>query len=750
MAIAGHMARRVLSIEGNMRSCTMSTSMIARMGFFVVHLFAFPLWAADIPQTPLDGRALPQFVDPLPTLETIVAGPDRLTLHMREFRTMPLPGSFRGANGGYAGTWTWGYLPEGATERGSYLGPVIVATRGVPTEIAWVNDLGTTAESRVLAYTQSTDQTLHWADPAHGGADACAEAVEPATPPSGECAEHYGGAIPAVVHLHGGEVPPTLDGGPDAWFTSDGAAQGHAYYSRDPGSRNAAVYRYPNVQEPAATWFHDHTLGATRLNVYAGLAGAYVVVDPAHERADLPPAIPLVIQDRIFDVDGQLYFPAGVPFVPNPSHPFWVPEFIGDVILVNGETWPYLDVPRRRVRFIIVNGSNARTYALSLVSQGKDEPGPTIWQIGTDGGYLDRPAAIGGGHDGPEHLLLMPGERADVIVDFSQVRRGTKMLLRNIARAPYPTGETVHGSTTGRVMQLRAVGARQHDATYDPASGEPLRAPMVRLADPATGTVAADVDVRVVRQLTLNEVIGDASVFGGVDYEGGPLEVLVNNTEYPGESMRSYGDFVPVSVGGVTTYYSELPEEGATEVWEIVNMTADAHPIHLHLTQFQVLNRQRFDARKYMTAYDALFPGGIEPMSGTVYPPGRYIPGFGPPLDYRADRNPAGGGKEGGNPDVTPYLRGQPKPPPANEAGWKDTVRTMPGEVTRIIVRWAPTSLPADTPQSQATYPFDPDGGHGYVWHCHIIDHEDNEMMRPTSIVANATAARTYVQGVDY
>jgi FtsP/CotA-like multicopper oxidase with cupredoxin domain len=299
-------------------------------------------------------------------------------------------------------------------------------------------------------------------------------------------------------------------------------------------------------------------------------------------------------------------------------------------------------------------------------------------------------------------------------------------------------------------MQLRVVGDRRADASYDPASGLPLRPPMVRLADPAAGAVATDVEVRVVRQLTLNEVIGEPSTFAGVAYEGGPLEVLVNNTEYPGESFRPYGDFVPVTINGVTSYYSERPDEGSTEVWEIVNMTADAHPIHLHLVQFQLVNRQRFDVRGYAGEYAASFPGGIEPMSGTVYPPAIYIPGFGPPYDYRADRNPVGGGKAGGNPDVTPYLRGPVQPPPGNEAGWKDTIRAMPGEVTRIVVRWAPTSLPADTPQADATYPFDPDGGHGYVWHCHIIDHEDNEMMRPTSIVANPTAPRTYVQGVDY
>jgi spore coat protein A len=704
-------------------------------------LLASAALAAEVPQIPLDGRTLPQFVDPLPALDTVVAGADRLTFHMREFRAFPLPAGFTAASGEYQGTAVWGYLAPGETGRDSYLGPVIVARRGVPTEIAWVNDLGATADSQVLAYTRSTDQTLHWADPAHDGMDHCSEAVEPAKPPTGECAEHYAGSIPAVVHLHGGEVPAAVDGGPDAWFTSDGTRRGHAYYTRDPSLANAAVYRYPNVQEPAATWFHDHTLGATRLNVYAGLAGAYVVTDPSHERADLPAPTALIIQDRLFDVDGQLYFPAGVPFVPNPEHPFWVPEFLGDTILVNGEAWPYLAVERRRHRFVLVNGSNARTYALSLVDQATDRPVP-IWQIGTDGGYLDRPVRVSG------QLVLMPGERADVIVDLRRLRAGTTLLLKNTARAPYPAGETAHGRTTGRVMQLRVVGPRRTDTTYDPATRAPLRQPMVRLADPVAGTVAPGVAVAKVRQLTLNEVMGMPTTFDGIPYEGGPLEVLVNNTEYTGMSVRPYDDFVPITKNGTTAYYSEVPEEGATEVWEIVNMTADAHPIHLHLVQFQIVSRQRFDVRKYEATYAAAFPGAVE--GATAYPPGVYVPGFGPPLDYRADRNPLGGGNDGGNPDVTPYLRGVAKPPPANEAGWKDTVRAMPGEVTRLVVRWAPTDLPADTPPAAATYPFSPDGGHGYVWHCHIIDHEDNEMMRPTSVVANPTAPRTYVAGVDY
>jgi spore coat protein A, manganese oxidase len=215
-----------------------------------------------------------------------------------------------------------------------------------------------------------------------------------------------------------------------------------------------------------------------------------------------------------------------------------------------------------------------------------------------------------------------------------------------------------------------------------------------------------------------------------VAYPGGPLEVLVNNTEMMGTDRP---DFTPITVGGITTYYSELPHEGETEVWEIVNLTADAHPIHLHLVEFQLMNRQAFDVKKYDRAYSAAFPRGL------------YDPGYGPPLDYNTGNARA----LGGNPDVGAFLKGHPSPPAPNEAGWKDTVLVRPGQVTRFVVRWAPADLPVETPPDDASYPFDPDGGHGYVWHCHIIDHEDNEMMRPTSVRANE-ATRTYVEGTDY
>jgi spore coat protein A len=694
--------------------------------------------------TPLPGSAIPQFIDPLPVLsvaggpmETIVAGTNEVTLTMKEFLSDVMPSAFAPANGQpYAGTWVWGYRAGITSDNpaGTYIGPVFVATRGAPTQIRFVNNIPFNPN---LAWREWTDQTLHWADPLHNEMNHCNHSIEPGQPPAGTCGDHYGGPIPAVPHLHGAETPPVLDGGPDAWFTSDGAYHGHAYYTH-PGvvaAANEAVYRYLNTQEAAPIWFHDHLLGGTRLNVYAGLAGAYAIIDP---NASLPTGlhpvglqqgsdgavdylIPLVIQDRMFDTNGQLYFPnLGI----NPEHPFWIPEFVGDTIVVNGKAWPFLDVKPKRYRFLFINGSNARTYELFLANPVTKVMGPPIWQISTDGGYLDTPVLIDPNAAKPAitKLTLMPGERAGVIIDFGGFA-GQTLIMRNTGRTPYPKGEAPQGTTLGQIMLFRVGAGTVADASYDPASGVPLRTPMVRLVDPTAGTLAAGLTADKTRQLTLNEIIG----------AGGPLEILVNNTKWDGKrgDGSTRDDFTPVTVGGITDYYSELPDEGDTEVWEIVNLTADAHPMHTHLTQFQLINRQNFNTNKYAKSYSAAFQGGA------------FIPAYGPPLDYNTGNTRA----LGGNPDITPFLQGPAMPPDPNEAGWKDTIHALPGQVTRIAVRYSPTDTPAGT---HGAYPFDPNSEkHGYVWHCHIVDHEDNEMMRPLA-VNSKDVPRQYVQGTDY
>jgi spore coat protein A len=745
--------------------------------------------AAQSPQIPLPGSAIPQFIDPVPNLldadHLIVDdGVNQITLEMKEHLVNMLPA---GTVPGYQGTYAWSYLLPSQAARPSYIGPVVLAKRGIPTEMKFVNLLGHTADTNVLAYKYSTDQTLHWADPLNNEANMWNHMAMPPAFGS-EGAANYDGPIPAVVHLHGGEVPPVLDGGPDAWFTSDGLYHGHAYYSKAGALGNEAIYRYPNSQEGALIWFHDHTLGATRLNVYCGLAGAYLIADPSDTLlANLPTLFPLVIQDRMFDTSGQLFFPAdsagGVLWTTNPEHPYWVPEFVGDTIVVNGKAWPFMSVEPKRYTFLFINGSNARTYEMALVDPISKQAGPPLWVIGTDGGYLDAPVKIDPLAPANNVLAMMSGERYWVIVDFANYQAGMTgnlglpysgtWLLKNNAKTPYPAGAAPQGSTVGRIMQFRVGALTAPDTSFDPAlPGVTLRpTPMVRL----TGAT-----VQKTRQLTLNEVMGmpvnaiDPVTNAMTAYPGGPLEILVNNTKWGGERITGVdanGMFTMEPIPGFTldgtgkNWLSELPKEGETEIWEIVNLTADAHPIHLHLVQFQLLNRQNFNVNTYMAAYNAAFPAGYDYVMGMNVGPGLFIPGFGPPLDYNTGNVRA----LGGNPDIAAtkkggkpiYLQGPAMPPLPQEAGWKDTVIMFPGQVTRILVRWAPTDISVGTAPANANFPFDPNGGHGYVWHCHIVDHEDNEMMRPDEVVPiggtigsvtnpGTPPTRTYEKDVDY
>ena len=788
--------------------------------------------AAQTPQLPLAGSAVPQFVNQLPvlsvwpdvapgmpTIDTIVAGAQPITLRMCEFQSSVLPPGAT-APGITVTTATWGYVRNSpgscaaarAKTHDTYLGPVIVADRGTPTEIAFVNDLGNVRDTQVLAWKYSTDQTLHWADPGGTPApgmpsmgqegnmcnmtlDGTNAVVRQPWAAFGQCTLNYGetspksyttAAIPAVPHLHGGEVPPFIDGGPNAWFLSDGSKVGSSYYTKTvpalpatvgpagqvvvtpdnrcwesdgaqwlPTTVGCAVYRYPNTQESGPLWFHDHTLGATRLNVYAGLAGAYYLRDPnlalPNDLSDVTKIVPVVLQDRMFDTAGQLFFTAdsagGLLWALNPEHPYWNPEFVGDSVLVNGKAWPFLNVGPNRYRFLVLNGSNARTYDLSLINQATGSFGPPMWVIGNDGGLLAAPVkldpALG------QNLTIMPGERYEVVIDFTGFPAGTNFILRNTGRTPYPKGAPPPGSTLGRAMLFKVAacpaGGCQAALAYDPAVTPAIRT-VPRLAGPT-----------VKRQLTLNEIalpgiIATDPVTGiqATKYPGGPFEILVNNTKWSGASGRTFNDFtVRASArnANVVTGFSELPAEGVTEQWEIVNLTADAHPIHLHLVQFQLLNRQGFNVNKYNGAYALAFPAATAFNSACIG--GVFCPAFGPPANYNLANLD---GAVGGNPAVGGFLQGPIQAPLPQESGWKDTVLVPPGMVTRFLVRWAPTG---GTP----TFPFDPSGGFdpatgtigaSYVWHCHIIDHEDNEMMRPDVVTPTAGASRTYVKGVDY
>jgi FtsP/CotA-like multicopper oxidase with cupredoxin domain len=682
----------------------------------------------QVTQTPLPGGVIPKYVEAVPQPARVTA--NQVTGVMRETKQRVLPPQFYPTSGPFAGgTFIWSYQIDGAPA--SWPAATFEQRVDVPTTVRWVNQItgpfpyvfptsaavdAATATSSggapVLQKFLTVDQTIHWADPNHldcmfrmpvceaGSNDPCCKPYGypswPGFPVAYAALPRQGEPQPGVVHLHGAEVPSVFDGHPEAWFTPIGQ-RGPAYASLYPVPGNQAVYQYPNSQEPTTLWFHDHSLGTTRHTVFAGLAGFYLLRDardtgsstnPIHLPAG-PFERELMVQDRSFDTNGQWLFPdEGV----NPTvHPFWIPEFFGDVIVVNGKSWPYLQVEQRRYRLRFVNASNARFYRIRM------SDGRPFWQIGTDGGFLDAPVRV-------DTLLLGVAERADVIVDFSNAPVGSRILVTNDAAAPFPDGDPVDPATTGQVMQFRVVAATSRDSTCDPAAAQSswnacrLREkPIVRLSGP---------DEK--RQLILREIASDIDE---------PLEVLLNNTKWSGLLESTMATATPVPVADsrrINDYFvTELPQVGSTEVWEVANLTEDAHPIHVHLIQFQVLSRRDFDSPGYLAIY--------EPATR---------PGDGPPMRYLS-RN--ADGAIGGNFAFSPFYLSGPMPPAPNESGWKDTVIMLPGTVTRIIARWAPQDVAYSRP-GQNLFSFDPTRGPGYVWHCHILDHEDNEMMRPYAV----------------
>lgn len=674
-------------------------------------------------QVPLDPVLIPQFVDPLPHFagQRVDASGGNLVIgyevtHQIALSTgTPLETGKVGETPGAGLAKFWAYSVSNGTVSKPALWPAftIEAKRGIPVNVLYENKLdGETYASINLV----GDQTIHWADPLM---EMNPTLMDP-----------YTGPIPVVPHLHGAEVPSESDGGPEAWFTPGYAITGPSW-GIDGTDQH---YYYPNAQEGTTLWYHDHGLGVTRLNVFAGLAGFYLLRDQTEDLLKLPgwsgddlvkevapenasgvfnpnpylPEIELMLQDRMFDTNGQLYFPNDPT---NPEiHPFWTPEFVGDVITVNGKTWPYLSVAPRKYRFRLVNASNARFFELQLVGGGgKDgrngrgeRPAPDIIQIGTDGGFLSFPVNISARYG---KLLIAPGERADIVIDFSRTYVGQKFTLLNSANAPYPDGDPIVPATTGRVMQFVVNGEMVSAANPEKDGTDKSRlpgnlrsAPLVKLTNFAGAT---KVTPAVKRQLTLNEVMG----------MGGPIEVLVNNSKWDSNGMMTPGH-------GET----ELPTEGTTELWQIINTTADAHPLHLHLVQFQLVSRQAYNTTRFTEVYESSFSSGA------------FQPASGPPFAYNT---PNDDGAVGGNPAINKYLEGRLKPANLNERGWKDTQIVYPGEVTTFIIRFAPIDKPLDASPADLMYGFNPALGPGYVWHCHILDHEDNEMMRVYTVTAS-------------
>lgn len=326
---------------------------------------------------------------------------------------------------------------------------------------------------------------------------------------------------------------------------------------------------------------------------------------------------------------------------------------------------------------------------------------------------------------------MAPGQRYDVIIDFTGLA-GQSFILMNDAPAPYPAGTPVTPGTTDRIMKfvvngtlVSAAGGVPADKSLLPLNLRPVN-PLVKLTDFAGNLTPGVVPVKK-RHLILNEQSDT----------GGPTAAMINNA-YFDAALAMPG--TPLVFGGPT----EIPREGTTETFSIINISADAHPIHIHLLQWQLVSRQTLDALGYMAVYQAAFaPKGLpEFPAGMGYPTGA-----GSPFPYDT---PNAEGAVGGNPPLGAFVSPLIIPARPEEQGWKDNVIVMPGEVTTFVVRVAPTDRPVTATPSQLLFPFDPSSGPGYVWHCHIVDHEDNEMMRPTEVEPMEDAERSYIRGEDY
>jgi spore coat protein A, manganese oxidase len=524
----------------------------------------------------------------------------------------------------------WAY--QTADVRATYLGPTIVARTGIPTIVNFDNSglpsvpvVADAIDTDIFRNGHTSPSPSHWP------------------------------TIRSITHLHGGLTAPLYDGHPEAW-----SAPGTW---RNPGANNGAntghhfvpgPFTYTNAQRASMLWYHDHAMGITRLNVYAGLAALYVIRDNVDTGVPglglrLPVGeyeVPIVIQDRIFNADGTLHYPTTNDLDPPYPYRKWVPEFFGDTSVVNGKAYPYLEVEPRRYRLRLLNGSNARFYNLWFENDG-DGSRLGFHVIGTDGGLLPAPVPFGA-LAGGKTLLMAPAERFDVILDFSQVPFNSTITLENDAPIPFPDGDP---ADLEEIMQFRVTKRMRSKDLSTPAAN--LALPSIETLVPTPG--------RPKRPIVLTEEMDEAT--------DEPLFALIND--------RFFLD--PID---------EEPKAGTTEEWLLINATGDAHPIHLHLVMFQVVNRQHFGDEDYLT-------------------------------DYRLW---VSGDRMGTAPDVTSYLQGSAMPRPPEEAGWKDTVVAMPGEVTRIRAKF--DLPPGVTPPAE------------YVYHCHILEHEDNEMMRPFRVVA--------------
>jgi FtsP/CotA-like multicopper oxidase with cupredoxin domain len=649
---------------------------------------------AQIPGGTLEPGDITKYVTPLlipPVMPKagITMGGKRVDLYeisVRQFRQQILPADL-------PKTTVWGYgAVKSASRRGLLLhnapSLTIEARWGRPVRVKWINEL-VDADGNYLPHLLPVDPTLHWANPPAGSDPDYGDGPRDSRPTFSSTPGRYTGPVPIVTHVHGAvDVGDESDGYTEAWYlpAAENVPPGYEhegtwyeFFGQKAKSKfgvdwgpGFATFQYPNTQRESTIWYHDHTLGMTRLNVYAGPAGFFLVrggpegdkaiIDsrfgttavlpgPAPKEGDKFPSnrtyyeISIALQDRSFNSDGSLFYPdsrsffdefAG-PYIPFSNvSPIWNPEFFGNTIMVNGNTWPFQQVEQRRYRLRFLNGCQSRFLILDF----NEIPGIEVWQIGNEGGFLAAPVNLTA--DNGNRLLMGLAERADMIVDFTNVPVGNYVLANVGPDEPFGGGvpgvdfPVADPGSTGQILEFRVVPSVAPDPTTPPQF----------LVLPAIGALPAPARSR---PLALIELMSDV--------HDGPSEAVLGTVNANGEATHQMWSH-PVS---------ENPSVGDTEVWEFHNFTEDAHPMHIHEVAFEVVNRQGITF--------------TQDEMGHIH-------------------------------DVEPT--GSPRGPESWESGFKDTVIAYPGEVTRVRMKFV--------------------NGGQFVWHCHIVEHEDNEMMRPYRI----------------
>ena len=578
----------------------------------------------NAPLTHAKPAPLAPFVDALPLPSRLIAleHDGRLTVSIRAgthrfHRDLPVSS-------------VWGF-------EGMVPGPTIEAERGRPVTVEWLNELKGPFPVLDTVATEPAD--------ADGVPVQCLPGLS-----GGEPNRHAAGLTGhTVVHLHGGLTPASYDGWAENLFA--------------PGQ--PAVFDYPMDQRAALLWYHDHVMGITKLDVYAGLAGLWIVRDERERELELPEGppfeVPLLIQDRNFDLDEQGRLTGQLVHKTDPE----VMEAFPPFTVVNGKVWPVLEVRPATYRFRVLNGSNARTYRLVVLHEGAPER-ERITQIGTDHGLLRAPVPLP--QDG---LVLASAERADLLVDFSDLPPGSELTVLNTARAPFdgspfPVSDAENAADPEgllpypQVLRFRVAGEPANSVSIPRKLATDYEAPPAEALAGARRRAIALVEREMgdePNMLTMRE-LGPAG--------DGPL-VTVSD----GDETTRYR-VVAAHFEDATTFFPML---GEYEVWQLINLTGDTHPIHLHLDPFQILSRQPI---RYEIPEGGI--GGRE-LAATV----TLAREPDDELDHAIDDN---------------------------ERGLKDTIRVNPNEIVEIAVR------------------FNSYSGR-YMYHCHILEHEDRDMMRP-------------------